>query len=71
MSKPSVCVKLDQDIGLAAQAAVQQGLYESINDIISDALRDWQEKHQRQQQELQNIKASLGQLVSGIKTNRS
>lgn len=71
MSNGSVCVELDQEIGALALQAVESGSYASLQDIITDALQDWQSKHQRQQQELQAVKTNWSQLVSRIKTSRA
>lgn len=63
-------VAVPVELASTVKRAIESGDYTSLSEVFSDALRDWNEKRQMQQQEVQAIQAGVRRGLDDLKAGR-
>ncbi|MBB4199836.1 CopG family transcriptional regulator [Rhodoblastus sphagnicola] len=65
-----VTITLPTDMTVVIKAAVAEGDYASVSEVVRDALRDWKMKRSLQIQELAALKADIDRGLADVAAGR-
>ena len=65
-----ITISLTAEMAQTVRGAVESGDYASSSEIVREALRDWRHKRLRQERDLEELRADIGEGLEQVKAGQ-